>query len=277
MRSTYSGPKQQIQPSELQRYERTGFAAEEKIDGFWCEVTTDRTGKIAKFTGRSGKPFDGVHTQGLIGLQTSLIDTVLIAELEAGTEAANRRNDRLGHRRLFVFDVVKLLGEDTRRLPYENRRELLELAFASALAGSRKLLLVCRVTSNFEAFFRDVVAKGGEGVVLKRLGRTYVAGKHDGWIRCKQFRYVDYVVMSIGRSEGGSPNFQVGLFYHGALRRVGTIKDIPRGLDYESLVGKVIECKGAELHSSGALRHGHFERVRDDKEPSECVLFPYGG
>ena len=37
-------------------------------------------------------------------------------------------------------------------------------------------------------------------------------------------------------------------------------------------VGKVVECKGAEVHDSGALRHGHLERVRDDKSPEECTL-----
>jgi ATP-dependent DNA ligase len=78
--------------------------------------------------------------------------------------------------------------------------------------------------------------------------------------------------MSIGKSEGGSPNFQVGLIINGKMTRVASIKNIPDGLDYQSLVGHVIECKGAEVHSSGALRHGHYHRTRFDKDSDECTL-----
>lgn len=271
---TYMGPKVQVQPSELARLEATGqYAAEEKHDGHWAEVTTDLTGKIIKIVGRSGSTFSGANVEGLIGFNTGLAASTLICELEAGTEAANKRNGHMRHRRLWVFDVVRLLDHDTRQLPYEKRRELLELAFKD---DTLRVRLVRRVTSNFQAFFDDVASADGEGLVLKRLGRAYKTygsdGKTDEWIRCKRFRYVDYVVMEIGKSEGGSPNFQVGLVVNGKLQRVATIKNIPNGLNYKALVGKVIECKGAEVHESGALRHGHYERTRDDKEPEECTL-----
>lgn len=271
---TYIGPKVQIQPSELDRHERTGrYVAEEKHDGFWAEVTTDEAGRIVRLVGRSGKTFDGESVRGLIGFQTGLASSVLIGELEAGTEAANLRNAKLNHRRVWVFDVVKLLGNDTRVLTYEQRRQLLELALKN---GSDRIKFVRQVTSGFTAFFADVNASDGEGLVLKRLGKKYVPqgsdGKTDDWIRCKRFRYVDYVVMDIGKSDGGSPNFQVGLYVNGTLKNVATIKNIPDGLDYKILVGRVIECKGAEVHGSGALRHGHYERTRDDKDPDECTL-----
>lgn len=274
---TYMGPKIQIQPTDLFKYERAGiWTAEEKHDGHWAEVTIASDGRISKITSRSSTLFSGVHVEGLIGTQTSLTDSVLIAELEAGTEAANKKSAALPHRRLHVFDVVKLLGQTTTGLGYEQRRALLEHAFSSVLAGSQKLLLTRQVLQGFERFFDEVTESGGEGLVLKRLGRQYRPSGSDGkteeWVRCKRFRFVDYVVMSIGRSEGGSPNFQVGLYDKGKLTRVATIKNIPAGLDFESLVGKVIECKGAEVHDSGALRHGHYERTRNDKEPEECTL-----
>lgn len=271
---TYLGPKIQIQPTDLDKYEATGqYAAEEKHDGHWAEVTTDLTGKIIKITGRSGNTFSGANVEGLIGFNTGLAASTLICELEAGTEAATKRNGHLRHRRLWVFDVVRLLDHDTKMLPYEKRRELLEIAFKD---DTMRVRLVRRVTSNFRAFFDEVSKVDGEGLVLKRLGRTYKSyssdGKTDEWIRCKRFRFVDYVVTDIGKSEGGSPNLQVGLFIDGKLQRVATIKNLPNGLNYRALVGKVVECKGAEVHESGALRHGHYERTRDDKEPEECTL-----
>jgi ATP-dependent DNA ligase len=220
--------------------------------------------------------FSGTHVEGLIGTQTSLFNSTLIAELEAGTEAANKRNLGLTHRRLHVFDVIKLFNQVTINLSYEQRRSLLEQAFSTVLAGSSKLLLTKQTTHDFQAFFESVSKTDGEGLVLKRLGKPYKKhgsnGKTDDWIRCKRFRFVDYVVMSIGRSDSGSPNFQVGLYDGKKLTRVATIKNIPVGLDYHALVGKVIECKGAEIHDSGALRHGHYERTRCDKDPEECTF-----
>lgn len=275
---TYVGPKVQIQPKDLPRYERANsWVAEEKHDGHWAEITIGSDGRILKLTSRSGTIFSGSNVEGLIGAQTSLVDTILIGELESGTEAANRHNVGMNHRRIHVFDVVKLLGHSTMELVYEKRRALLEQAFATALKNSKKLLLVRQVTSGFTSFFDEVAKSGGEGIVLKRLGRQYrqscgTDGKTDEWIRCKRYRFVDYVVMSIGRSDGGSPNFQVGLYIRGRLERVATIKNIPDGLDYEALVGRVIECKGAEVHESGALRHGHYERTRNDKDNDECTI-----
>ena len=274
---TYLGPKVQIQPDALHKYESAGlYVAEEKHDGHWAEIVTDAEGRIKTLTSRSGTRFEGINVEGLIGHPIYAPNSVLVGELEAATEAANKRNAQLGHRRLWVFDVVQMLGQDVTGMTYEQRRELLNLLFAKVLSDDKRVLLVRQASKGFADFFKDVMNEDGEGLVLKRLGRPYKPygsdGKTDDWIRCKRFRFVDYVVMSIGKSDGGSPNFQVGLYNNGKLERVATIKNIPNGLDYNALVGKVIECKGAEVHDSGALRHGHYERTRWDKEPEECTL-----
>lgn len=267
---TYVGPKVQVQPAELARYDALGkYAAEAKLDGHWCEVKTNDAGVVSSLTGRSGNVFSGDKVAGLLGLLVGLPNTCIVGELEAGTEAATQRTPD-GKHRFYAFDVVTLFGNDTRRLPYEKRRELLELAVTGK---SQQFTIVPRVTSSFVKFYDDIEASGGEGIVLKKLGRPYGTGKTDDWVRCKRHRFVDYVVTGVGTSEGGSPNLQVGLFHaDGKLRRVATVKNLPKHIVPSSLVGKVIECKGAEVHASGALRHGHYERTRDDKRPNECTL-----
>lgn len=271
--TTYVGPKIQIQPNELDRYDNGKFAVEAKHDGYWAEVTTGDSGRIIRLVGRSGTKFEGSNVDGLIGLDLGVQNSVFAAELEAGTEASNKTHAKHGYRRIHIFDVICLLGHSTTSLAYEKRRELLELTFPTNM---KRVLLTKRVTSDFKKFFKQIVSSGGEGVVIKRLGKAYKGqgadGKTNDWIRCKQFRYVDYVVVDVGKSEGGSPNLQVGLFIRGKLERVATIKSPPPNLDLRALIGKVIECKGAEIHDSGALRHGHYERTRDDKQPEECTL-----
>lgn len=271
---TYLGPKRQIQPSDLDRFEKyKTYVAEEKHDGFWCEVTTDDSGRIVSLVGRSGIKFSGAHVRGLIGTRVNISNSVLIAELESGTEASNKRNP--GFKRLHVFDVVQLFGQCTTKLLYEQRRALLEKMFFDVI-NDRRICLVKQVKSRFSRFFHEVSENNGEGLVLKKIDVQYVAqgsdGKTNHWVRCKRFRFVDYVVIEIGKSEGGSPNLQVGLYDGPRLIRVATIKNLPPELDYHSLVGRVIECKGLEVHDSGALRSGHFERVRLDKEPQECTF-----
>lgn len=266
----YCGPKVQIQPHELSQYETGLWSGEEKRDGHWCEVTTDSDGKIVSLIGRSGKTFTNENVRSLKGLMTGIPSSVFIAELEAGTEAANKVFDKVGIRRLHVFDVTCLFGHDTRHLTYLKRRELLEIAFKNE---HPQLKLIKRVTGNFNKFFDEISTNDGEGLVLKRNDSKYTVGKTNNWIRCKRFRYVDYYVIEVGKSDGGSDNFQVGLLINGKMTRVATIKNLPKEMkDPHAYVGKVIECVGVEVHDSGALRHGHFKRLRSDKTIDECTL-----
>lgn len=276
---TYLGPRTQVTPDSIDRFEREGcWGAEEKRDGCWAEVRTDDEGRISEITSRVGKPFGGEHVVGLEGLKTHLPRSVLVAELETASEAATDRFRALGYRRLHVFDALLIGGQDITGHTYDARRRVVEEIVANGAPDvAQRLLIVRQATSDFQTLFDDVMADGGEGLVFKRLGSLYRPinsdGKVDEWVRCKPYRFVDYVVMEIGSSPSGQPNLQAGLYVKGSLKRVCTIKSPPpRVLKMAGLVGSVIECKGAEIFKSGALRHGHFERLRPDKTPQDCTL-----
>lgn len=275
--ATYIGPHESVSPDEAARFERAGWAAEEKHDGCWAEVRTDDEGVIVSLTSRVGKKYSGDHVNGLLGLRTHLPGSVLAAELEACSEASTERYTALGYRCLHIFDAPVLGGLDLTQESYERRRTLLEEFVPSSDHVVReRIRLVRQEQSGFKAMFESVVAGGGEGLVLKKLDSKYQShrssGKVDHWVRCKAASYVDYVVVRIGSSPQGSPNLKVGLYDDGSLREVCTIKNPPAHLDLSELVGKVIEAKGAEVFASGALRHAHFERIREDKSPFDCVL-----
>jgi ATP-dependent DNA ligase len=276
---TYVGPKVQVTPDDIDFYEKSGlWAAEEKRDGAWAEVKIGNDGKILSLTSRTGKQFGGDLTAGLIGLQTHLPKSVLVGELEAASEAGTERYKALGYRRVHIFDAPVIAGMDLTAKDYESRRSVVEQFVPGQTEDVRKrILVVKRVTSSFKNFYTSVMADGGEGLVFKKKTSTYKRfdsdGKTEEWVRCKPFNFVDYVVMKVGKSaSGASDNLKVGLFFNGKLTECCTIKNTPRGLNLHALVGKVIECKGAEVMKSGALRHGHFVRVRDDKLPEHCTF-----
>ena len=83
---------------------------------------------------------------------------------------------------LCAFDLLELNGEDLRRAPIETRKATLKSLLRRAHAG---------VTFNqhFEAdgaiVYRQVCALGCEGIVSKRLGSPYRAGRTDHWIKIK--------------------------------------------------------------------------------------------
>lgn len=275
---TYVGPKVQITPDLIGLYEKSGlWAAEEKRDGAWGEVKIGEDGKIKSITSRVGKPFGGDLTAGLVGLQTHLPNSVLVGELEAASEAATDRYKAIGYRRIHIFDAPVIAGMAITEKDYETRRQVVEQFVPGTTEEVRKrLLVVRRAISDFGSFYKDVMSDGGEGLVFKKKTSLYRPqgsdGKTEEWVRCKSYSFVDYIVMRVGKSEGGADNLKVGLYIDGKLTECCTIKNTPRGLNLQTLVGKVIECKGAEVMKSGALRHGHFERVREDKLPEDCCL-----
>lgn len=275
---TYLGPKIQVTPDECERYESEGcYAAEEKRDGCWAELRTDASGRIKSLTSRVGKRFTGDNVNGLHKLNTGLPNVVLACELECGSEAATERYRALRYRRAHPFDLLAFGGKDVTRQPYTERRRLLASILATLKGDAKKRLPLVRAErSGFAEMFDDVMNDGGEGLVFKRVDSLYVPrtsdGKVEDWIRCKPYRFVDYVVTSVGKSPQGSDNLKCGLYVSGKLKEVCTIKNLPSGTNARKLVGRVVECKGAEVFKSGALRHGHLSRLRSDKDPEDCTL-----
>lgn len=276
---TYVGPKVQVTPDEMALYEKSGlWAAEEKRDGAWCEMKIGDDGKVKSMISRVGKPFLPEATAGIMGLQTHLPNSTLVGELETASEAATERYRIIGYRRIHIFDAPIIAGMDITQQPYEARRSAVEAMVPGRTEDvSKRLLVVRRATAGFGDFYRDVMADGGEGLVFKKKSSIYKSyssdGKVDDWVRCKPHNFVDYVVLGVGKSaSGSSDNLRCGLYIKGRLTECCTIKNTPRGLDLHALVGKVIECKGAEMMKSGALRHGHYYRTRDDKPPEHCIL-----
>ena len=201
----------------------------------------------------------------------------------------------------FAFDALWADGDDLRGLPIERRRQRLRaivapvlgdgvIAFSSATEGDPRQILevACRA--------------GAEGIVAKRKGSLYVAGRQPTWLKVKctlrqEFAVVGYVPLLKTRDAVGA----LLLALHepdGTFRFAGSVGTgfdekarVTLAKKLEALRSKaptatgapsfaqverwakprlVAEVEFAEWTKDG-LRHASFRGLRDDKKPSECV------
>jgi ATP-dependent DNA ligase I len=113
---------------------------------------------------------------------------------------------------VFLFDALHLEGADLIDLPGWKRHAELAWAVPSELLMPR---LVTDSVSAATDFFRDALAHGHEGVVVKSLDAPYAAGRRGaGWIKVKPRHTLDLVVLAVewghGRRHGWLSNLHLG-------------------------------------------------------------------
>jgi DNA ligase-1 len=110
-----------------------------------------------------------------------------------------------------VFDLLHLDGTDLLERPGSER--------FTALAGAAPQLVVPRLSDPdadaAEAFAREALAHGHEGVMVKALDQPYEAGRRGaGWLKVKPVHTLDLVVLAAewghGRRQGVLSNLHLG-------------------------------------------------------------------
>jgi ATP-dependent DNA ligase I len=113
---------------------------------------------------------------------------------------------------VFLFDALHLDGTDLIDLPDEERHAALTSIVPAELLMPR---LVTDSADEAAVFFRDALAHGHEGVVVKSLATPYAAGRRGaGWIKVKPRHTLDLVVLAVewghGRRQGWLSNLHLG-------------------------------------------------------------------
>jgi ATP-dependent DNA ligase I len=113
---------------------------------------------------------------------------------------------------VFLFDVLHLDGTDLLDRPDAERHAALAAVVPEAMLMPR---LVTADEDEAAKFFRDAVARGHEGVVVKSLVAPYAAGRRGaGWIKVKPRHTLDLVVLAVewghGRRKGWLSNLHLG-------------------------------------------------------------------
>ena len=200
-----------------------------------------------------------------------------------------------------VFDVLWIDGRDLRREPIEVRRELLE----ALVRGQKPPLSLSRAASGkLEDLLAAAKAGGLEGLVAKRRGSPYVAGRSGLWVKLRfdkrqECAIVGYIPMAGTHDDVGAlllavvePAHPGILVFAGRVgtgfdtrmrrdlgarlneRRVGdaNAEGAPKIKDARWVEpGLVCECAFSEWTRDGSMRHPRFLGMREDKGPLDCL------
>jgi ATP-dependent DNA ligase len=143
----------------------------------------------------------------------------------------------------FLFDVLHLDGADLIDLPDAERRAALARVVPAGMLMPR---LVTADPQEADAFFRDAVARGHEGVVVKSLETPYTAGRRGaGWIKVKPRHTLDLVVLAAewghGRRRGWLSNLHLG------ARDEATGEPVMLGKTFKGLTDALLDWQTTRL------------------------------
>ena len=119
--------------------------------------------------------------------------------------------------RLFVFDLLYLNGVDYIDKPYIERRKMIEKIFHDNQEFMPSEMEITDDPKEVERFFEDVVSRGLEGIVAKRLNAPYSAGvRNFNWIKLKRSYKgkladtIDAVIVGYFKGRGHRAKFGIG-------------------------------------------------------------------
>jgi ATP-dependent DNA ligase len=284
----YQGCAEKIEGTETQKMarlvamEKSGdWIAQPKCDGHWGAI---HGGKKLTVMSRAGNP-------KTVDLHPFPEGCLIIGELGVGTQEALAERARLGHDFIDLWDILffdhKYLGD----MPLLQRLKLLEVWHGKMWPKARKFY---RVLPVWEKDFVKHYEEQLEGLVLKhaRNGRYCPGKKVKDWVKCKKEYTYDCIIVgwikSTADSKQGVPmveSLTLAQFHNGKITEFGRVGNMTNELslaiaaDFDAYAGRVIEIKGYSRTDKGNLRHPSVIRMRDDKDPIECIWdgTKYGG
>jgi DNA ligase-1 len=158
------------------------------------------------------------------------------------------------------FDCLHLDGEDLIDRGTQERFEGLRAALPEALLVRRR---VVDVGAEAEAFLREALARGHEGIMAKAPAAPYEAGNRGAaWLKVKQARTLDLVVLAAewgsGRRQGWLSNLHLG------ARDPDSGGFVMLGKTFKGLTDRVLAWQTRELLARELGREGHVVHVRPE-------------
>ncbi len=201
----------------------------------------------------------------------------------------------------YAFDLLGFEDFDLRSLPLSDRKA----ALRRVLPPVGALRYLEHVAGEGEALYQETERLGLEGIVAKKSGSPYKAGRSPAWLKIRTRHTGDFVVVGFTApkgSRGGFGALQLGEYVDGELVYAGRagsgfsdkqLAEVRRTLESQTRPDPpcsglvqlekdttwveptmVCEVEYSEVTEEGLLRQPVFLRFRDDKRPEECVRDP---
>jgi bifunctional non-homologous end joining protein LigD len=295
------------------RFSDPGWIFERKLDGERC--LAERQGTGVRLRSRTGERLNGTYpelVEALAGQPSRdfLLDGEVVA-FEGSRTSFGRLQRRLGIHDpdrarntgvavfYYLFDVLRLAGEDTREAPLRERKARLR----RAIRFGGPLRFVAHRNAAGEDAYRNACRRGWEGVIAKRADAPYRAGRSADWLKFKCVTEQELVIGGYTDPAGSRTGFGALLVgYHDGDRlryagKVGTgysndvLRDLGERLARLERSGPPFAGDGlparavhwvepclvaqvgyTELTHDGRLRHPRFVGLRPDKHAGDVRL-----
>lgn len=178
-------------PEERRILDGGDWFYERKLDGLRCLAT--RNGPEVQLWSRNRLSFSS-RFPGIVAAVAGLpVDEVTLDGEIVAFDDEGRTSFALlqqsGSRAIpvyVVFDVLHLLGNDTRELPLTDRSGLIDRILDAAGADTRRIITKAeRLTGDPARLLDDACARGWEGLVAKKPASAYCSGRSSEWRKLK--------------------------------------------------------------------------------------------
>ena len=280
---------------------RTGeWLFEPKLDGLRCLAV--RNGRDVSLFSRNELSFNDrfpsiVSAVRALPATNVVLDGELVGMIDRRPDFGALQHGSAPDIEYWVFDMPWLLGQDLRHLPIEERKGLL----VKAVPDEGAVRVVPTLEGEAGGLFTAACAQGWEGLVAKRAGSLYRAGRSSDWRKLKCECRQEMVIGGFTEPQGSRDSFGallLGYWEGGDLVYAGkvgtgftraTLHELYKALSERERAsspfvagavergarwvepGLVAEVIFSNWTRDGRLRHPSFVRLRPDKASHEVV------